>query len=228
MNNNDLNHFIEQLHTKGYTTFLNPLEYKKLSEKIQRKKYHVYYMYKDCTKVILYTQNIPHIVLCKITSKIKLTHPAILKEMFNLGIKEEMYGDIIIGDNNESYIYLLPQIKEYFIYNFKSDITDLLIEEIPVETLANYKIKFQEINISVTSLRIDNVISSLISQSRKDVLTKFKDKEVILNYEVVTKYIVLLKEGEVFSIRKYGKYYFAGVIRQNKKGKLLLKLMKYI
>lgn len=227
MNNNTLNHFIEQLNNRGYTSFLNPLEYKKIKGKVCLKKYNIYYMYKNSTKLILYTKNIPHITLCKIVSSNYLTHPSILREMFNLGIKEEMYGDIIIN-NNEAYIFLLSQIKDYFIYNFKSHSTDkIIIEEVPLETLKDYEMKFEKLLITVSSIRIDNVISNLISTSRKEILTKFKDKEVVLNYEIHTKYTTTLKEGDVFSIRKFGKYRYEGIIKQNKKGNYIIKISKY-
>ena len=82
--------------------------------------------------------------------------------------------------------------------------------------------------ISVVSNRLDTIISKLIGISRNGVETKFKNKEIILNYEVATKPSYFLKEGDVFSIRKYGKYRYVGIISKTKQGKNIVKFQKYI
>ena len=55
------------------------------------------------------------------------------------------------------------------------------------------------------------------------------------NYEIVrdrkdaiTKGIDMLKENDIFSIRKYGKYKFLGEINRTKKGSLVVKYLKYV
>ena len=222
----NLEHIIEDLKVNNYTKFINPLEFKQIKNKININKYNVYKPFEDCSKVIIY-KTLPDITLLRLTSVEEIRHQEIMKCMFELGIKEDMYGDIVIKDNN-AYIYMLPSIKDYILYNFKDynrKIQD--IEEIDIESLNDYEINYEEKEIIVSSLRIDNVISNLLGFSRKEITDKFKDKEVILNYEVITKYTTNLKEGDIFSVRRFGKFKFESIKKETKKGGLVIVIKKY-
>ncbi len=222
----NLEHIIEDLKVNNYTKFINPLEFKQIKNKININKYNVYKPFEDCSKVIIY-KTLPDITLLRLTSVEEIRHQEIMKCMFELGIKEDMYGDIVIKDNN-AYIYMLPSIKDYILYNFKDynrKIQD--IEEIDIESLNDYEINYEEKEIIVSSLRIDNVISNLLGFSRKEITDKFKDKEVILNYEVITKYTTNLKGGDIFSVRRFGKFKFESIKKETKKGGLVIVIKKY-
>ena len=104
----------------------------------------------------------------------------------------------------------------------------IVLEEIDIDILKDYKRKYEEHTIIVSSLRIDNVISKIINTNRKIVLDKINNKEIILNYEVLTKSSYNLKENDVFSIRKYGKYKYIRIINNTKKDNLIIKYLKYI
>ena len=222
----NLEHILEDLKINNYTKFVNPLEFKQIKNKININKYNVYKPFEDCSKVIIY-KTLPDITLLKLSSVEEIRHQEIMKCMFELGIKEDMYGDIVIKDNN-AYIYILPSIRDYILYNFKDYNRKIQgIEEIDIESLNDYEINYEEIEIIVSSLRIDNVLSNLLGFSRKEITDKFKDKEVILNYEVITKYTTNLKEGDIFSVRRYGKFKFESVKKETKKGGLVIIIKKY-
>ena len=102
------------------------------------------------------------------------------------------------------------------------------LEEVDLSVLDNYERNYEEKEIIVSSLRIDNIISGIINTSRKVALDKIKNKEVIVNYDVMNKNSYILKENDIFSIRKYGKYKFLGEINKTKKGSLVIKYLKYV
>ena len=81
--------------------------------------------------------------------------------------------------------------------------------------------------IIVSSLRIDNVISTLIGTSRNEVLEKFKNKEIIYNYNEITKPTYQLNVGDTFSIRKHGKYKYNGILKNTKKGGFIVEILMY-
>ena len=62
----------------------------------------------------------------------------------------------------------------------------------------------------------------------KSILTKIKDKEVILNYEVLIKPYYTVRENDIFSVRKYGKYKFVKVVNYTKKNNYIIEYLKYI
>ena len=94
--------------------------------------------------------------------------------------------------------------------------------------LSEYQVQYEELGILVSSLRIDNIVSSITNDSRKSILERFKNKDVILNYDVVTKASITLEENDVFSIRHYGKYRFNGIIKSTKKGGYIISISKYL
>ena len=107
----------------------------------------------------------------------------------------------------------------------KSKVT---LEEVSLDTLDDYERTYEEHEIIISSLRIDNVVSAIINSSRSKAMDKIKNKEVIVNYEVMNKNSYVLKENDIFSIRKYGKYKFIGIIKSTKKNNYIVKYLKYL
>ena len=54
------------------------------------------------------------------------------------------------------------------------------LREVDLSISLNFKINYEVKNYIVSSLRIDNIISSIIGDSRNGVLDKFKNKEIIM------------------------------------------------
>ena len=209
------------------TNFLDPNIYKQVISKLKGYNYNTYYPYQDSDKVIIYTKETPDIKLLEIISYDKLTHREILGSLFGLNIDSELFGDIIIT-NNHYYIMIMDSIYNLIIkeYNMVGN-HHIKLKEVPLSILNNYTREYQEIEFIVSSLRIDNVISRIIGTSRETIKKKFYDDEIILNYEPCHKLDYNLNENDIFSIRKYGKYKFGGIIKNSKKGNYIIKCYKY-
>ncbi len=227
-NNYNIEHIVDSFCKNGYTSFINPSYYNEIKSKIPKKMYKIYKPYEDATKVILYKNNLPDIILCKIEFSNNIRHQAVLKELFVLGLKEDTFGDIIT-DDRVAYIYILNNMYEYIKYNFEVyNLSIISIDKIDIDYLNDYKNKYEEIELLVSSLRIDNIISSITNDSRKSILDRFKNKDINLNYNPVTKYTIKLSDNDIFSIRKYGKYKYNGIKRKTKNGSLIISISKYI
>ncbi|MGN1371006.1 MAG: YlmH/Sll1252 family protein [Candidatus Coprovivens sp.] len=226
-NNYNIEKIIDSLYNKGYTNFIVPTDLKLIKGKLNKNEYKIYEPYKDCTKVILYKKNIPEIKLFRIDSKVELRHQDILGTIFSLGLKEDTFGDIVKYQDS-FYIFLLPHLVDYFKYNL-TDIKNNKIDLIEEDILLTEKFKQEYISkqFIVTSLRIDNVISTITNNSRNQILDKFINKEILLNYEEDIKPTRTLKENDIFSIRKYGKYKFSKVVKTTKKGGFIIEVLIY-
>ena len=210
------------------TNFLDPATYKKIVAKLKGLNYKTYYPYNDCDKVIIYTTDTPQISILEIISYDKLTHREIMGSLFAMNIDSSLFGDIIIT-NNHYYIMIINSILDLILNEFNEvGNHHIKLKEVSFDILKNYERKYEEINLIVSSLRIDNVISHIIGTSRDQIKKRFFDDEVILNYEICHKINYLLNEFDIFSIRKYGKYKYAGIIKNTKKGNYLIKILKYI
>lgn len=227
-NNYNIEKIIDYLYNKGYTNFLTRKELALIKGKINKNEYHIYELYEDCSKLILYKKTRPDIRLYKIVSPIQLRHQDILGTIFSLGLKEDTFGDIIKYQDS-FYILLLPHLVEYFKYNLtsiKNNKIELMEENI---SLCNFfKQEYITKEYIVTSLRIDNIVSTITNNSRSQVLEKFTNKEILLNYEENIKPTRILKENDIFSIRKYGKYKFSKVVKTTKKGGFIIEILQYI
>lgn len=219
---------IEKIYMGKNTMFLDMSEFKRVKSKLKGINYSIYYPYKDSEKMIIYTNEIPNVTLFKINTNETLTHSSILGSIMSLNISSNYLGDIIV-DNSNYYFYIMSDLKDYIKHNLTSiGNVKVTLEEIDLNELLNYERRYMEETIIVSSLRIDNVISKIIKTNRDTVLDKIKNDEVILNCEILSKNTYILKENDIFSIRRYGKYKYVGFIKSTKKDNYIIKYLKYI
>lgn len=208
--------------------FLNPKELLEVKKKLSNIKYSIYYPYKDSEKILLYTKNIPEVLLYEIKAKIPIRHQDILGSMYSLNIAPELFGDILII-NNHYYIYILPIIRNYFETNFlKVKNSNVILEEISIEILKDYERKYESFEIIVSSNRIDTVISRICNISRNNFSDMIKKKEIILNYDFLKNSSYKLKENDTFSIKGIGKFKYIGVLKNTKGNNCVIQLLKYL
>ena len=219
---------MEKIKNGKNTLFLDGREFKLVTAKLKKQEYKIYYPYKDSEKVMLYTGKIPNVKLFKIYTVEKLRHQDILGSLFALNIDSSCFGDIVLFNENY-YVFVTVDMSSYVKDNLKligkSKVT---LEEVSLDTLDDYERTYEEHEIIISSLRIDNVVSAIINSSRSKAMDKIKNKEVIVNYEVMNKNSYVLKENDIFSIRKYGKYKFIGIIKSTKKNNYIVKYLKYL
>ena len=217
---------IEKIINGNSTYFLDSKLQILIKSKLKKSEYKIYLPYKDSEKVIYYVKDKPNVLLYEIKSKNKLLHQEIMGTLFSLGIDPSMYGDILIIDNHY-YIYILDIIENYLIIHLdkiKNNTVELIKRDINL--LKDYERKYESIEIIVSSNRIDTIISKLINTSRENISKKIKDKEILVNYNY-PKNSYFLKENDIFSIRKYGKYKYIGVINKTKKDNIVVRIDKY-
>lgn len=223
-----INNAVEKIKTGKNTQFLDGRELKIVTGKLKKNEYNVYYPYKDSEKVMLYTGKVPKVKLFKIYTVENIRHQDILGSLFALNIDSSYFGDIVLY-NDYYYVFVSEDLALYIKDNLKMvGNKKVSLEEVDLSVLDNYERNYEEKEIIVSSLRIDNIISGIINTSRKVALDKIKNKEVIVNYDVMNKNSYILKENDIFSIRRYGKYKFVGIVKSTKKNNFIVRYLKYI
>lgn len=223
-----INNAVEKIKTGKNTQFLDGRELKIVTGKLKKNEYNVYYPYKDSEKVMLYTGKVPKVKLFKIYTVENIRHQDILGSLFALNIDSSYFGDIVLY-NDYYYVFVSEDLALYIKDNLKMvGNKKVSLEEVDLSVLDNYERNYEEKEIIVSSLRIDNIISGIINTSRKVALDKIKNKEVVVNYEVMNKNSYILKENDIFSIRRYGKYKFVGIVKSTKKNNFIVRYLKYI
>ena len=223
-----INNAVEKIKTGKNTQFLDGRELKIVTGKLKKNEYNVYYPYKDSEKVMLYTGKVPKVKLFKIYTVENIRHQDILGSLFALNIDSSYFGDIVLYNDNY-YVFVSEDLALYIKDNLKMiGNKKVSLEEVDLSVLDNYERKYEEKEMIVSSLRIDNVVSGIINTSRKVALDKIKNKEVVVNYGVMNKNSYILKESDIFSIRRYGKYKFVGIVKSTKKNNFIVRYLKYI
>ena len=225
-------YFIEKnltrLNNNQATFFLDPKEFREVTSKLKKNEYSIYYPYKDSEKIIIYNKHLPEVLLYEIKCNSILRHQDILGALFSLNIDKSLFGDILIIDGRY-YIYILKILENYFESNFiKIKNSSISLKQIDLNTLKDYERKYEKIEIIVSSLRIDTIISTLCHIKRSSIINKIKKKEIILNYDYLKNTSYIVKENDVFSVKKIGKFKYNGIIKNTKSNHLIIEIIKYI
>lgn len=224
-----LKNSIEKIESGRNSFFLDPKERMYVLNGLRKKQipYQIYMPYEEAEKVLIYNGKFPEIELLELVSKELLSHQSILGTLFAHQILPYFYSDIIITETTH-YLVALKSVATYL----KEQVRE--IGKIPVQfvkrdltNLEKYRPSYEVEIYHVSSLRLDTIISKITRKSRSVVEDILNEKKIFLNYEVATRKDILLKEGDIFSIRGYGKYRFSTIQYQNKKGNLDIEILKY-
>ena len=159
----------------------------------------------------------------------KYTHRDYLGAVTKLGVKREKVGDIIV-DREGADIIVQKEISKFLLENL-GGLTRFSKSKITLENIENLRkveIRKEEIDIIVSSNRLDNVIAELARCSRNKALDIINTERVFINFQNETKKTKQIKVGDVVTIRGKGKFYIKDQIGQTRSGRTILKIEKYI
>lgn len=177
-----------------------------------------------------YEEEFP-IVCIKITPLIKkfsdeFSHRDFLGALMNLGIDRSTIGDIFLQEN-EGYVYCLESISDYIAESLdRVKHTHIKCEKIK-DSLRFIKDEGKTLEITVTSDRIDVVVSGVYHISRSESLSCFEKGIVYVNGRLCTSNAKSLKEGDVVNVRGMGKFAYLGTQRITKKDKCRISVQVY-
>lgn len=160
------------------------------------------------------------------SSKFKeLEHKHFLGTIMSLGIKREILGDLTVK-NGVCYGIINEELFDFLVDNLKEiGKTPVKIEEIKFQEIPESE--FIDIVESVASMRFDVIVSALGNFSRNDGSEKIEAGEVLLNYGVEKEKSRVIKEKDIISIRKKGKFIIESILGETKKGKTRILAKKF-
>ena len=157
----------------------------------------------------------------------KLSHRDYLGALMHLGIAREMLGDIL-QQGNVGYLFCLEQISAFIQENLTkikhTQVRCRVLDGVPEAV----RPKLQEASLVVSSPRADGIIAKTYHLSRSQCLPLFREKRIAVNGRILEQQSMQLSEGDVVSVRGYGKFIYRGCSRQTKKGKFRIQIAQYI
>lgn len=159
----------------------------------------------------------------------KYTHKDYLGGLMKLGLKREKIGDIIVW-NEGAHIIVLNEIVQFLEQNLTTltRFQKAQIKVKPIKYLHSCNIQKEKIEIIVSSMRLDNIISELIKTSRAKAEEIISEQRVLVNYEIVEKVSKSINIGDKITIRGKGKFEIEEQIGNTKKGRTILLVEKYV
>lgn len=136
----------------------------------------------------------------------KLSHKDYLGAIMSMGVNRNKFGDLIVIENS-CYVAVSEEIASYILNNLNSigkctcNICELELTKSNIP-----KIKFEELNIIVSSLRLDCLISSICNISRNRAVELINRGNVLLNYVTEKEKDYNVSFGSTITIRGYGKF----------------------
>jgi len=153
----------------------------------------------------------------------KVQHRNVLGTLMSLGIKREVVGDILI-DDNFIYIYITKEMVNFIKTNLTSiNHFNITVEECDLNNL-NIKSNTKQIEVNVSSLRIDLIISKVCNINRQMSKELVEKGKVFVNHIECLNSSYTLKENDLLSVRGFGRIKYIGKIRTTKKEKLVILL----
>lgn len=156
-----------------------------------------------------------------------LTHRDFLGALMHLGFRREMIGDIAIFEN-VGYLFAEEKMAKHILTSLtevrRTAVTVSVAEDIPAGDL----FRTETVTVQVQSERLDAVIAKVFSLSREDAQGYFAKSLVFVNGAVTESTSHVPKAGDRISVRTKGRFIYGGPVSLSKKGKLNVKVEKYV
>jgi len=162
-------------------------------------------------------------------SKLKsLDHGDYMGAILSLGIKREKIGDIVVLEGGGCHCLVAEEIGDYLRLQLQQvHRVHVRTELLPIDRFEGASVTFEEMNLSVASMRLDGIASDAFRLSRAKILLPIKAGRCRVNWKVEEDPSKPLKEGDVVSLQGFGRFRVTEVEGVTKKGRIRVKIGRY-
>ena len=158
-----------------------------------------------------------------------LGHRDFMGAILSLGVDRAVVGDIAVLGEDEALVFATERIAPFL----ESELTRVgrdAVSCVRVDTDPTFAVprRFEEIPVTVASPRLDGIVKALTNQSREDAAAMVRQGLVELNYREMTEVSKETAEGDIVSIRGYGKYIIGPTGGATRSGRLRIVCRKYL
>lgn len=158
----------------------------------------------------------------------ELSHRDYLGTVLSLGIGREMVGDIIVRAGG-AYVFCLSEIAP-FIADSLCKIGGAGVSSHVLDDIGDvhFERKYEKRGATVSSLRLDCVVSAACGKSRSASSELVARSFVSVNYKEANSVSLAIKDGDVLTVRGQGKFLIKTDSRLTRKGRIYVDILKYI
>lgn len=158
-----------------------------------------------------------------------LSHRDFLGALMNLGLERDKMGDILVKDGKRAFVVCKENMVDFIVENLTkikhTNVKCTLVSD--AEALLALAPELVELNVIVSAARFDAVLAGVLKCSRSEALALFQAGKVTLNGRLCERNSMTLKDGDIFSVRGYGKYKYCGAGNETRKGRIYVHLQQY-
>ncbi|MDQ1146783.1 RNA-binding protein YlmH [Bacillus sp. SORGH_AS 510] len=150
---------------------------------------------------------------------VTLEHRQVLGTLMSLGLKRGKFGDILMKDGKVQF-FAAKEVSSYIQNNVESiGKAGVRLDEISSDEQISNRELWEENDLTVSSLRLDTVISGVYHLSRQKSQALIQHGLVKVNWTLTENPSFDCDEGDMLSVRGYGRAKIVGIEGKTKKDK---------
>lgn len=147
-----------------------------------------------------------------------LTHRDFLGAIMNLGIERSTIGDIFVQEQG-GILFCQQSIAPYLLENLNKVKHTNINCRICENAAVLQGTEPESVSVTVSSLRIDGIVSKLYNISRSQSLELFRAGRIFVNGITMENNSYQLKKDDAVTVRGYGKFIYYDQMGETRKGK---------
>ena len=156
----------------------------------------------------------------------KLTHRDFLGAILNIGIERGKIGDILLTDTG-TYVFCHNTMADLLCQELTHIRHTSVYAQITNMDSFSYQPVYEEIHGTVASVRLDSLLALAFNTSRSSLTSLVENGSVYVNGRLTTSNAYKLKENDIISVRKYGKFQYCKTVSETRKGRLSVIIKRY-
>lgn len=157
-----------------------------------------------------------------------LTHRDLLGSLMGMGIVREKVGDILVGPDSADLL-VADTVAEFLLQSWDTaGRAKLALRAVDAEGIRVPQVQCREMRDTVSSLRLDAVVSAGFQMARGKAADLIAGGHVQVNWRECVKPDKLLAAGDTVSARGFGKMELAEVGGVTRKGRTSIVLKRYV
>jgi RNA-binding protein YlmH len=157
----------------------------------------------------------------------ELSHRDYLGSLMGLNIDRDTIGDIRIS-GKKAWIFTVERMADFILENL-DEVRHTHVKVMRTDSLPeDAQVHFQEMELIVSSERVDAVVAKLTNLARSKVLELFRKQKVFINGRCTTDNSKKLAEGDILSVRGWGRAECGGIQGRTKKDRVVMLIKKYV
>ncbi len=156
----------------------------------------------------------------------ELSHRDVLGAILGLGVERSVLGDIAVRKDT-AFAFCLACVAGWLGENLAAVGRQKVRCNVLAQPPDGPLFTLVEQKLQTASERADAVIAKAYSLSREQSADLFTRERVFVDSAPCKNNSRMLKEGEIVSVRGFGRFVYSGIIGISKKGKLYISISKY-